>query len=167
MLALYEHYNEFVYLPRSEEETRSAKLTVFCEIDAKLRNHHIIRISPVQLILRNCEISSVDYQNFPCSTDFAKLRNQFSLLSELSNVQVILRNCKISSVYYQNVQCSVDFAKLGNCEISSVYYQKVQCSVDFAKLRNQFSLLQNVQCSVDFAKLRNQFSLLSEFLMFS
>ena len=57
-------------------------LTVFCEIDAKLRNHHIIRISPVQLTLRNCEISSVCYQNVQYSVDFAKLRNQSSLLSE-------------------------------------------------------------------------------------
>ena len=47
--------------------------------------------STVQLTFRNCGISSVYYQNFQCLVDFAKLRNQFSLLSEMSNVQLILR----------------------------------------------------------------------------
>ena len=57
-----------------------------------------IRIFNVQLvdfaILRNCEISSVCYQNFQCSVDIAKLRNQFS--------------------FYRDFLCSIDFAKLRN-----------------------------------------------------
>ena len=62
--------------------------TVFCEINAKLRNQceiaksvqFALGTSAVKLILRNCEISSVCYHNFQCSVDFAKLCNQFSLL---------------------------------------------------------------------------------------
>ena len=108
----------------SDSETESTWLTVFCEINAKLRNQceiaksHIIKISPVQLILRNCEISSVCYQNFSCSVDFAKLRNQFSLLPEFPY--------------------SADFKKLRN-QFSLL--PEFPWSVDFAKLRNQFSLL--------------------------
>ena len=41
-----------------------------------------VRISNVQLILRNHEISTVCSRDFPCSADFVKSRNQFSLLSE-------------------------------------------------------------------------------------
>ena len=77
--------------------------TVFCEINAKLRNQSEIPksvqfatiISNVQLILQNHEISSVCSWDFPCSVDFAKLRNEFSLLSEFP-------------------VCSVDFAKSRN-----------------------------------------------------
>ena len=129
-----------------------------CEIAKSV--HFTIKISYVQSILQTCEISSVCYKNSPCSVDFAKLRNQFSLLQEfplfswfceiaksvhfiirISLVQSILQNCEISSVWNKNFPCSVDQFILRNCEISSVYYQNFPCSVDFAKLQNQFSLL--------------------------
>ena len=105
---------------------RLARLTVFCEIDAKLRNHHIIRISNVQLILRNCEIISVCYRDFPCSVDFAKLRNQFSLLSE----------CPLFSWFCETAKLRNPFSLLSEFPMFSWF-----CEI--AKLRNQFSLCKN------------------------
>ena len=121
------------------------------KINTKLRNHHITKISPVQLILPEWKIISVCYQNFSCLVDFVKLRNQFSLLSEfllfsgfceiaksvqfairISNVLLILQNCEIRSIHYHNFSCSVDFGKFAksvqymiricNCKISLVYW---------------------------------------------
>ena len=75
---------------RNSEIAKSVKFAIrISAVQLILRNSEIaksfkfaIRISPVQLTLQNCEISSVCYQNFSCSVDFAKLLNQFSLTSE-------------------------------------------------------------------------------------
>ena len=124
-------------------------------------------MSTVQLILRNCEISSVNYQNVQYSADFAKLRNefsllfgfppvqlilrnQFSLLSGFPSVLLILRNCEIAKSVQLAIRISNVQLILRNCEISSVNHQNVQCSVDFAKLRNQY---RDFPCSVDFCEI--------------
>ena len=83
-----------------------------------------IRISNVQLILRNCEIAK--------SVQFAII---------IFTVQVILGNCEINSVCYQNLQCSVDFANSRYRIISSVCYPDSPYSVDFVKSLSKFRLL--------------------------
>ena len=159
-----------------------------------------------QLILRNSEISWVCYQNFHCLVDSAKLRNQFSFLSEfplfsqfceiaksvqftirIFTVQLILRNCEISSVCYRDFPCSVDFAKLQNqfsllsefplfswlCEIAKSVQFAIRVPLfswfcEITNLPNQFNFLSEFALSsVDLPKFRNQLSFLSEFPLFS
>ena len=118
---------------------------------------HCSQYSVAQLVEQRT--SSVCYQDFPRSVDFAKLRNQFSLPSEfllfnrfwqiaksvkfairISPVQLILRNCEISSVCHQNFSCSVDFAKLRNQFSFPSEFLLFSWLGEIAKLRNQLSL---------------------------
>ena len=143
-----------------------------CEISAKLQNQHIIRISLVQLILRNCEISSVYCQNFHCSVDCAKLRNQFSLVTEfplliwfceigklrnlfnmLSEFPLFSWFCKIAKSVQFTIRMSTVQLILRNCKISSVKYQNFHCSLVLWNCEISSVYYQNVHCSVKFCEI--------------
>ena len=102
---------------------RLARLTVFCEIDAKLRNHHIIRISNVQLILRN-HFSLLS--GFPLFCWFCEIEKSVQFTVRMSTVQLILWNCEIAKSIQFTIRISNVQLILRNHEIAK--------SVQFAKI---------------------------------